>query len=278
MSLYVESDRKVWQGEEARKRLAQNNDLRWLQEKRGVLRVDKERWLKAQEFEQKTWLVDGRWTREDNNTWHKIAFNNYQALRGLTFEKGIELGCGPFTNIRYVAQAAKIDNIWLLDPLIKQYLKHRFCRYKDGRMWVREQVMQTPVYWPWHKKVQIIDSAIEDFDTKVKFDLILLINVLEHCQNVEVVWQKILSMAAPGAVLVMADKYYHGADLSENLKDRYDAGHPLKVDRSVIDEFLEKNWNSLYRNVVKKKGRVGSKSSDDHEAVYFIGRLKETKQ
>lgn len=273
MSIYIGSNRTVLKGEDARKKLKQENDLKWLKGKEGVLQIDEARWQKAQEFELKTWMVDGRWTHEDNNNFHKKAFGDYEVLRGMSFKKGIELGCGPFTNIRHVAAVTEVEEIYLLDPLIKQYLKHPFCRYKGGRMWVWERLLNR-VNWPRRKRVYMIESAIENFQTDKKFDLILLINVLEHCQNLEEVWQKVLHIAAPGAVLVLADKYYNGAYLPEVLKDRYDAGHPIKVDQSVIDGFLAKHWEVLYRQVVEKKGRVGRTSWDDHKAVYYIGRKK----
>jgi SAM-dependent methyltransferase len=274
MSIYIGSNRTVLEGENARKKLEQENDLKWLKGDAGVLQIDQARWQKAQEFELKTWMVDGRWTHEDNNNFHKKSFGDYAVLRGMTFNNGIELGCGPFTNIRQVAGVTNVEEIHLLDPLIVQYLKHPFCRYKGGRMWAWERRL-TGVNWPRRKRVKIIESSIEDYKAETKFDLILLINVLEHCRSVEAVWQKVLEIAAPGAFLVFADKYYDGAHLSEVLKDRYDAGHPIKVDQSVIDDFLVKHWEVLYRQVVEKKGRAGRTSWDDHQAVYYIGRKKD---
>ena len=274
MSIYIGSNRTVLEREDARKKLEQDNDLKWLTGKAGVLQIDQARWQKAQEFELKTWMVDGRWTHEDNNNFHKKAFGDYEVLRGMSFKNGIELGCGPFTNLRHVGGVTKVGEIYLLDPLIKKYLKHPFCRYKGGQMWIWERLV-TNVNWPRRKSVQVIEGSIEDFQTEKKFDLILLINVLEHCQNVEAVWQKVLDIAAPGAVLVFADKYYDGVHLTEVLKDRYDAGHPIKVDQSVIDDFLAKHWEVLYRQVVEKKGRAGRTSWDDYKAVYYIGRKKD---
>lgn len=275
MSIYIGQDRKVWVGDEASEKLKNENDVKWVRGKSGVIKVDKGRWLKAQAFERKTWMEDGRWTREDNNRRHTEGFNGYASLRGKAFNNGIELGSGPFTNIRHAARWCEINNIYLLDPLIKDYLHHAFCRYKRGKMWLWKKIGSTNLRWPMIKPVRIIDNKIEGWESSDKFDLILLVNVLEHCQDVEAVWQKMLNIAAVGAVLVFADKYYNGERLPEVLKERYDAGHPLKVDRSVIDEFLSNNWDEWYRQVAYKEGRAGRTSWDDHEMVYFIGQKKE---
>jgi hypothetical protein len=97
------------------------------------MQVNHTRWLEARQYEHRTWMNNkGAFT--DRNEEHRERFANYVPLRGLTFSLGVELGCGPFTNIRFVLEQCCIEEIHLLDPLIQDYLTHPSCRYRHGRL------------------------------------------------------------------------------------------------------------------------------------------------
>ena len=100
-------------------------------------------------------LVRGRAaTADDHNYLNYLDFAGYQVLTGLRFERVIELGCGPFTNLRYIARRCDISTVELLDPLIGDYLQHR-NRYFDEHalyaapLWGRYNAVHKRAPWIW---------------------------------------------------------------------------------------------------------------------------------
>src|SRR4029078_6672552 len=57
----------------------------------------------------------------DWNTWWAHHFEDYRFLPQ-RLESAIELGCGPYTNIRLITHGREIDRIVCSDPLIRDYL------------------------------------------------------------------------------------------------------------------------------------------------------------
>jgi hypothetical protein len=133
-ALFIDSDVRIFEGDEARRRLAEKNDARFLEGSRGVVQVDRERWSEAQRYERRTWMENECLSMDDHNRTYLGSFRGYQALRGTEFERGIELGCGPFTNMRLILEHARVKEVHLLDPLAADYQDHPFCRYRAGRM------------------------------------------------------------------------------------------------------------------------------------------------
>jgi SAM-dependent methyltransferase len=110
--------------------------------------------------------------------------------------------------------------------------------------------------------------------TDTQYDLIVLINVIEHCYDIERVFESIRAIARENAVLVFGDRYYEHARVARWVTDsRYDAGHPLLVDRSVVDAFLEQTCEPLYRHVQHHQWIVEDFDLS-HEALYFVGRVR----
>jgi hypothetical protein len=88
-----------------------------------------------------------------------------------------------------------------------------------------------------------------------------------------VIFEKIKEMANKDAILVFHDKYYYHDQVSQDVKRIYDAGHPLRVDRVVVDDFLDKNFNTLYKKLGRKESIVEGVDLG-HDTVYFIGQLR----
>jgi hypothetical protein len=127
--LFVDEQLRYTTGEEAARALAERSDAPFFTEGEGVLRVPKTRWQEAQRYERDTWLVANAAAADDRNHDHEAGFGGYAALAGLRFTDVIELGCGPFTNLRVIARHCTIDQCSLLDPLIEDYLHHPHCTY-----------------------------------------------------------------------------------------------------------------------------------------------------
>ncbi len=272
--IHISEDRIVSHGKSALVKLKEENDTVFFRQGKGVYKVDKKRWKQAQSFEYKVWMRDYRRAREDRNNYHTKAFNGYLALRNRKFCRGIEMGCGPFTNMRNISAEVEIKEIHLLDPLLDNYLCHPHCTYDEAGLKVERPILGGRLSISRRMPAVLHNLAIEEFQDSRKFDLVVLINVLEHCFDADRVFDTILRQTEPGAVLVFADKYYKADDLADDLHYRYDAGHPLKIDQSIIDEWLDKNFMTLYKNVNYIPRSKERASWTHHEELYFMGRRK----
>jgi SAM-dependent methyltransferase len=288
--LFIGRDVHVLEGEGALHALRENNDARFYEPGKGVPRVDEVRWREAQHYERKTWLERGRSTVDDRNRFHRLRFAGYSSLAGVGFERAIELGCGPFTNLRLILDVAHASHVHLLDPLITDYVSHPLCRYRHGRLggllgfgtpdalrsWrsplaqLRETVNSLAVGGVRGRQVQLEHSTIEDFVTPFKFDLVVLINVLEHCRDADMVFAKIWEILTPKGIFVFHDKFFPSRTIAGSLATLYDAGHPIRLDPSVAEAFLrrfEPLMRSDFWDCDVFRGRELRR-----QATYFIGR------
>jgi SAM-dependent methyltransferase len=261
---YVSREFEVVTGEAARAFVEKTNDRRFLTRDAGIHTVSVERWKLAQDAERHHWLDLRPHVNEANNMDHAYMFDRYEMLRGQVFESAIELGCGPFTNIAVMAQLCQVKRLTLLDPLIEDYLKHPNCSFRDGS-----------VPLPSGERLPVAERValpIEQFDPKIRYDLVVMLNVIEHCYNVPVIFRKIWDMLTPGGTLIFHDRYYDHAQVALEAEKVYDAAHPLKVDRRLIDEFI-KRFERVFRRFVTTRGKTSFSGTGDE--IYFVGRKPE---
>ena len=288
-ALYVDENRNIHRGEEAIKRINARK-IDYVDITKGVTCVDIERWNEAQRYERRTWM-DGIAAMSDRNELHESCYGNYLSIHKKKFSKAIELGCGPFTNIRKILSYCFVEDITLLDPLANDYLKHPFCRYKNSKLggilktsiipWSKRGGFKHPFRFIKHKinewkigkfrgrPITIVCSGIESFKPTTKYDLCIMINVIEHCMNIDQIFERILEMTKPGSYFIFADKVYDAKEEAELAIVKFDAGHPIRVDYSVIDSFLKHNFNAIWNNYVMLEGDDGS-----YTCSYFIGIRK----
>jgi len=228
---------EVVTGEEALHLLKEKNDSKYFEDKIGIIKVDQNRWKEAQEYERKTWCVGpGKYCADDRNLSHQINFNNYRELPSLLKNDLdiIELGCGPYTNLRVIIPLLKkrIESIDLLDPLIKDYvLTSPNCSYRSGMLEINP--------------VNLIKSSIEDFIPTKKYDLIVMINVLEHCFDIDLIFEKILNMMKENAIFLFADKVFRENYIKECVNNYYDEGHPILISEKYLEAKL-KSFEVIY--------------------------------
>lgn len=238
MKKFVASPVEVYENYEADTRLRVTNDSRFATS-RGILRVDNERWKQAQRYERDTWLTYNLETATDRNEAHSIGFNAYTALPS-DLGDYIEVGCGPFTNTRFIIPARHLTSLTLLDPLINDYEReHPHCSYKG---WTMGGYAVTGV-----------KSSLEAWKGDVKFDTLVMTNVLSHCYDAEAVFDNVKRAIKPGGYLV-----FHEDPRPFEPMELYDVGHPLVVPQAVVDEFLAP-FDVLHKN-----------------GNYFIGRKPKT--
>jgi SAM-dependent methyltransferase len=291
--LFVDEDLEAYTGESARERLARTNDIAYLHHEAGIVRVPKSRWATAQAYERRTWMEAAAHAHEDRNEDHAVAFDGYQALSGRNFERAIELGCGPFTNLRMVARRTRVGRCVLLDPLIQSYREHRHCTYSlkqlrlapsrlnrwlEGSLALRaiRRLVRAVASDALHEGVaveRLIAAPIEEMPECGTFDLVILVNVLEHCFDAQAIFDRVLQLCPPGSVLVFHDRLYMPEDMRSDLENRYDAGHPLRIAAPVIKRFLAERFTPLYEHEIDL---VDASYGLDltERGLYFIGERK----
>lgn len=250
--VFVSADRQIVFGPQAEDLLQQKNDVKYLTED-GVVQVDRVRWEEAQAYERMTWMSAGVGARDDRNMEHSERFKGYEVLRGRRLPHVIELGCGPFTNARLVLpRLAHCADVTLLDPLVDSYLGHPNCTYVSG------ELCGVPV--------TTVASSIEDFEPAHTYDLLILVNVLEHCFNVPCVFDMVISALRPGGILVFADCMLRPEDLPRAVENRYDSGHPIRLSADYVTAFLHGSFRTLFEQVYE-----GLYSQTNRMDLYFIG-------
>lgn len=288
-AIFVDENRQIFRGETALRLIRERGETK-VDARVGMVQVPTERWQEAQRYERRTWM-EGRATLTDRNEEHEDFFASYRPLKGLRFQHAIELGCGPFTNLRKILVRCKCEAIDLLDPLAESYLDHPYCRYRRGRFggvfstslipFSQRGGLKHPVTFLRHKMeewsigrfighpVRLHAVAIEDFVAPSSFDLCVMINVIEHCRDADAVFSRVLEMTSSGSYFVFADKIYDGPKEALLASHRFDAGHPLRCDHSLIRMFLTSHFHSLWDAHV-----TVAEGDEPYRAHYFIGVRK----
>jgi SAM-dependent methyltransferase len=228
MKEYIDKEINIYTGAQAEMLISQRNDSKYI-ENDSILKVDKERWLEAQYYERKTWMQLGTHLSDDRNYEHFQRFNGYENLLQYeeTIKTAIELGCGPFTNLRTISSKLRnLSEVHLLDPLINDYLNHPNCSYKNKSFLNYKTVLH--------------DCSIEQFEITQKYDLVLMNNVLEHCYDVNIIFENIFNMLNDGGIFVFSDVYFKKEDVSRMCFTIYDTGHPIKLSEDFMNLFLSK--------------------------------------
>jgi len=98
------------------------------------------------------------------------------------------------------------------------------------------------------------------------YDLVVLINVLEHCWDADAVLRNIDLMMRSGGTLVFAEVAFDRDDLGAVSNRQRDAAHPLRVLESTVTEFLARYRPSFHSRVATSAGLY--RNCTMH---YFIG-------
>jgi SAM-dependent methyltransferase len=224
---------------------------------RRSLAVSKERWRQAQDWELAFWVRDQarkgwkrvafpalrpilsavgsrRATGDDWNFWWRDRFDGYAFLPA-DLGDFIELGCGPYTNTRLILPGRSVRRVICSDPLASEYLKFR-------HRWLATA----------HRKglIEIDTHPIEELPFEPgSFDVVVLINVLDHVMNAERCLRTAIDLVRSGGFFVF------GQDLVDKNEaanfEWFQQGHPIAVELSDLEPHFTQ-LQPILRQVIEK--------------------------
>jgi SAM-dependent methyltransferase len=204
------------------------DDSRYYSQQQGIVAVDQQRWLAAQEVERRTWFSLFPNFQDDRSAEHRQLFADYQAVP-LQCGDVLEIGCGPFTQSRSILNGRSIQSLTLLDPLLAEYLEHPNCSYKGGLFYGQQ--------------VNLLSVPAEKLPASLSFDLIICINVLEHVQDARLVLERLLAALRPDGHLILGE-YCHD---DYHPSDEFNLAHPIMLKKAFLQE-MTRGLTIVYLN------------------------------
>jgi 2-polyprenyl-6-hydroxyphenyl methylase/3-demethylubiquinone-9 3-methyltransferase len=241
-----------------------------------IEKVTRERWWEAQEWERHHWVRTQRlrsryckntiWRLlaatgfvpkhrgDDWNVWWRTQFSDYNFLP-VEVENAIEVGCGPYTNVRLMLDRCKMRHLVLSDPLIRTYVHFKL----------------TFVAEMYRKAACILDDhPLEELPFAPDyFDLAVMINVLDHVQDADRCMRNLVNVIRPGGLLIVGQDLTNEEDLRALQRDPGAVGHPIKLDHKWFEPHVQR-----FQPVIKKVlNREQSREPHQHYgALIFSGR------
>lgn len=218
------------------------------------------RWQQAQAFEKGYWESDQRdrarygknvvyslltlaglrpkYRGDDWNHWWQKHFDHYKFLPN-NVDNAIELGCGPFTNIRLITEICRPRHLVLSDPLISTYAGFKFTFVSEmcqkGLCSIDNHPIEECPYAP-------------DY-----FDLVVMINVLDHVRDAYACMEKAKSITRHGGILIIGQNLFNQEDLAKMPPGGPHVGHPIKVDHTWLDHLLMSTFDPVLYQVLPRE-------------------------
>ena len=182
-----------------------------------------------------------RYRGDDHNQWWASRFDNYKFLPSKV-DNAIEVGCGPYTNMRLVRKACLPAHIFLSDPLIRTYVRFKMTfvneMYREAGCWLD-------------------DHPLEDLPYKDNyFDLAVMLNVLDHVQDANACMQSLIRIVKPGGIVIVGQDLTDEDDL-RNQPEGMRIGHPVTLNAEWFRPKLEEGFSPLiWRTLPRSEGRA----------------------
>jgi SAM-dependent methyltransferase len=222
-------------------------------------KVTHERWQIAQNWEQSHWVRDRKalakygknyiwrllslfgivekYRGDDRNSWWKSMFDDYKFLPA-NMNDALEVGCGPYTNMRLIQNVCHPAHIYLSDPLIRTYVKFKMTfvndMYRDAACSLDDHPLENLPF-------------ADDY-----FDLVVMINVLDHVQDAEACMRSIIRVTRPGGIIIIGQDLTNADDLARQ-PDGLQIGHPITLDEKWFQPHLEERFDSILNKVLPKE-------------------------
>jgi SAM-dependent methyltransferase len=240
-------------------------------------KVSTDRWHAAQHWEEQHWIgaqrarakygknyiwrflrllkLVPRYRGDDWNLWWSKQFDDYAFLPA-SVENGLEVGCGPYTNMRLILERCRVKHLVLSDPLIRTYVKFKLtmvaAMYKNAECALDDHPLE---------ELPFADNY---------FDLSVMINVLDHVQDAGRCMENLLRCTRPGGVMILGQDLSNNEDLDALQADRGAAGHPIKLDEEWFGPVLEGRFTPIIRKVLARS--EGREPAMHYGTLVFAGR------
>jgi SAM-dependent methyltransferase len=192
---------------------------------------------------------------DDYNTWWRQQFENYAFLPHAV-DNAIEVGCGPYTNMRLIQERCKPRHLVLSDPLIRTYVGFKLT-------FVAEL----------YKKAGCIldDHPLEELPFADRyFDLAVMINVLDHVRDAHACMRNLLRVTKSGGCVILGQDLSNDEDMAALRRDLGAVGHPIKLDHLWFEPYLKTGFDPILYKVL---GRAEGRAPDCHYGtLIFAGR------
>jgi ubiquinone/menaquinone biosynthesis C-methylase UbiE len=192
---------------------------------------------------------------DDNNQWWAKQFENYSFLPRIA-ENVIEVGCGPYTNVRLVRKACQPKYVFLSDPLIRTYVNFPMTM-------VRELHRSAGAY--------LDDHALEDLPFRdAYFDVAVMINVLDHVQDAHACMRSLLRILKPGGYVIIGQDLTNEEDFRTH-PDGMRTGHPITLEAPWFDPYVAEFEPLVQKILSREDGRT---PQWHHATFLFAGTKK----
>jgi ubiquinone/menaquinone biosynthesis C-methylase UbiE len=241
-------------------------------------RTSKEHWDRAQAWECGHWVREQkqlakfgknqlwrllsamgfleRYRGDDRNRWWQGMFDNYSFLPS-TVANALEVGCGPYTNMRLIQKACRADHLCLSDPLIRTYVRFKMTfvsqMYREAACCLDDHPLE---------QLPFADRY---------FDLSVMINVLDHVQDANACMKNLLRVTRAGGYLILGQDLTNEEDLARH-PEGLATGHPITLNEEWFKPYLGGQFDVLLNKVLPRQ--AGWAPEWHYGTLVFAGRRR----
>jgi SAM-dependent methyltransferase len=173
----------------------------------GVARVSLERWTRAQWAEAAYWAAPERAGDDNDNAGDSYAlFSGYVGVRPALGDV-LELGCGPFTQLRSLLGNTAVPwtmrSVTLADPILVSESRHARSSFATGTFTAHGKTYPTRLL---QVGAEEVGALYHD-----RFDTVIMQNVLEHVSDAFQVLESLYNATKPGGVIILWEPMYTSA-------------------------------------------------------------------
>lgn len=226
-----------------------------------ITKCEIDKWESAQEFE-KRFASEALLTKDDWNHWWAEKFNSYSYFKGKSFEKILEVGCGPHTNVRLLLPILNVKHVYLEDPLLAVYINEKvllssfFGKLKfiyNSFFSEKWRNFTADVIKDDKLKVDYSSHLLEDLPYKNEMmDVVICINVLDHVNDASICISEMKRVLKKGGYLIIGQDLSNEEDMKNCPESYEDFGHPIKVNHIFLDQEF-KEYKVVLRNIISRE-------------------------
>jgi SAM-dependent methyltransferase len=244
-----------------------------------VSSVAADRWRAAQSWEEGHWVAAqrarsrfgknwvwralraaglvSRYRGDDWNGWWQKAFNDYAFLPA-EVDNALEVGCGPYTNVRLMRGRCRMRHLFLSDPLIRTYVRFKLTfvaeAYREASCVLDDHPLEELPFAP-------------DY-----FDLTVMINVLDHVRDADACMRNLIRVTKPGGIVVLGQDLTDDEDRAKIAGGEGEVGHPIKLDHVWFEQHLKTGFEPIQHEVLpRERGRA---PEHHYGTLLFAGRKR----